>query len=62
MKIEINLSELFDVISILGVWADDMSQIAPEEELKTRTIMCEIQSQLNYHIGNNLPESIKEVI
>lgn len=61
MKIEINLSELFDVISILGVWAEDMSQIAPEEELKTRTIMCELQSQINYAIDNHGLEILKEV-
>ena len=61
MKIEINLSELFDVISILGVWAEDMSQIAPEEELKTRTIMCDLQSQIKYAIDNNGIEILREV-
>ena len=49
MKIEINLSELFDVISILGVWAEDMSQIAPDEALKTRSIMCSLEAQMEYH-------------
>ena len=53
MKIEINLSELNDVLSILSVWAEDMSQIAPEEALKTRTIMMDLEAQIYYKIDHN---------
>lgn len=52
MKVEINLSELFDVLSILSVWAEDMSQIAPEEALKTRTIMMDLEAQIDYKIDH----------
>ena len=45
MKIEISLFELHDIISILSVWADDMAQIAPEEALKTRSIIMELEAQ-----------------
>lgn len=55
MKIEINLSELNDVLSILSVWAEDMSQIAPEEALKTRTIMMDLEAQIEYKIRNCEP-------
>ena len=48
MKIEINLSELSDVLSILSVWADDMQDIAPEEALRTRSLIFNLECQA-YH-------------
>ena len=48
MKIEINLSELSDVLSILSVWTDDMQDIAPEEALRTRTLIFNLEAQA-YH-------------
>ena len=60
MKIEINLSELNDVLSILSVWAEDMSQIAPEEALKTRTIMMDLEAQIEYKIRNCEPMEVTQ--
>lgn len=48
MKIEMNLSELSDVLSILSVWAEDMTDIAPEEALKTRQLIFNLECQA-YH-------------
>lgn len=48
MTIKINLSELSDVLSILSVWADDMQDIAPEEALRTRSLIFNLECQA-YH-------------
>lgn len=45
MKIEMNLSEFYDVLSILGVWAEDMTDICPEEALRTRNLIFRLEAQ-----------------